>query len=503
MPTAPPPPRTAGVLLHPTSLPGPHGVGELGAEALRFIDWLADAGIRRWQVLPLVPPGAGHSPYATPAALALDPRVIDVRELVQDGLLDALPAPPELGRDRAAFAASAAFKTPLLHAATTRLLGDPSHPLAAPLAAFRDRSDWLAEAALFLALHAAHGGAPWWSWPAPLRDRDPAALATAARDHAAAVDHHAALQFLVARQWDRVRAYAHARGVSVIGDLPIYVDRDSVDVWAARDQFQLHPDGSPRVVAGVPPDYFSESGQLWGNPLYDWARMADDGYAFWRRRLRRTFEQVDVVRIDHFRAFAAYWEVPAGAPDARGGRWVAGPGPAFFEAMKATLGDAPIIAEDLGIVGPEVHALLDAVGFPGMRVLHFAFGGGADNAYLPHHHIENSVVYTGTHDNDTTVGWWQSAPAPVRDHVRRYLRTDGSDIADVLCRAALGSVARTAILPLQDVLGLAGDARMNVPGQADGNWGWRVRADAFNAATSQRLRELVALYDRLAAPDAA
>lgn len=497
MPNPAPTPRTAGVLLHPTSLPGPHGIGELGAEARAFVDWLADSGARRWQVLPLVPPGGAHSPYATPAALALDPRLIDVRELVADGLLDAVPTPPPLSPDRADFDASAAFKAPIYRAATERLLSDPPHPLAAHLTAFRAASTWLDDAALFLALRGVHRGAPWWTWPEPLRDRDPGALAEAAHEHAKAVNHEVALQFLVARQWDALRAHAHARGIAIIGDLPIYVDRDSVDVWAAREQFQLDAAGSPRVVAGVPPDYFSETGQLWGNPLYDWGQMASDGYAFWRRRLERTFEQVDIVRIDHFRAFAAYWEVPAGAPDARGGRWVEGPGTALFDALRASIGDSPIIAEDLGVGGPEVHALLEAVGFPGMKVLQFAFGGEADNAYLPHHHVANSVVYTGTHDNDTTVGWWEHATDAERDHVRRYLRTDGSDIADVLCRAALGSVADTAILPLQDVLGLGGDARMNVPGQAEGGWGWRVRRDAFNPATAQGLRALVTMYDRL------
>lgn len=497
MPNPAPTPRTAGVLLHPTSLPGPHGIGELGADARTFVDWLADSGVRRWQVLPLVPPGAGNSPYATPAALAMDPRLIDVRELVGDGLLETVPPPPRLGPDRADFDASAAFKAPLYRAATQRLLADPAHPLAAQLAAFRASSAWLGDASLFLALRGAYRGAPWWTWPAPLRDRDPQALAEAGRQHAQAVDHEAALQFLVARQWGAIRAHAHARGVAVIGDLPIYVDRDSADVWAAREQFQLDASGSPLAVAGVPPDYFSETGQLWGNPLYDWAQMARDGYAFWRQRLQRTFEQVDIVRIDHFRAFAAYWEVPAGAPDARGGRWVQGPGVALFDALQASIGDSPIIAEDLGVAGPEVHALLDAVGFPGMKVLHFAFGGGAGNAYLPHHHVANCVVYTGTHDNDTTVGWWEQADEAVRDHVRRYLRTDGSDIADVLCRAALGSVAHTAVVPLQDVLGLGGDARMNLPGLAEGNWGWRVRGEAFNPATAQGLRALIALYDRL------
>ncbi|MCB9729962.1 MAG: 4-alpha-glucanotransferase [Deltaproteobacteria bacterium] len=492
-------PRAAGVLLHPTSLPGPHGVGELGVEARRFLDWMSEAGASFWQVLPLVPPGSGHSPYATPAALAMDPRLIDPRELVAWGLLDRVPdAPAADSLDRADFDRTTAWKSQLVRAASARLHARPDHPLRPALAAFRAEADWVEETALFLALRAARRGEPWWRWPAPLRDRDPGALAAARETHAHAIEDLVTTQFLVERQWQALRAYASARGIRVIGDLPIYVDRDSADVWAARDQFQLHPDGTPRAVAGVPPDYFSATGQLWGNPLYDWERMAQDGYAFWRRRLRRTFEQVDVVRIDHFRAFAAYWAVPAGAPDARGGRWVEGPGRHFFDAMRESLGEAPIIAEDLGIAGPEVHALLEAVGFPGMAVLQFAFGGGADNAYLPHNHVRNAVVYPGTHDNDTTVGWWGSADESVRDHVRRYLRTDGSDIADVLCRAALGSVARTAILPLQDILALGGDARMNVPGRAEGNWTWRVRAEAFNRDTASALRERLELYGRLA-----
>lgn len=491
-------PRCAGILLHPSSLPGPHGTGSLGAEARDFVDWMGSCGATLWQVLPLVPPGAGWSPYATTACLAGNPWLIDLRGLVTDGLLDAeelerAAAATSFGADAIDFEAMAAFKAPLLWQATERLAADPA------FAAFRERSPWAEAAGLFAALKEAHGGRPWWEWPAQLRDRDPSALASAERDLAPSVAHHVGLQHLFERQWTALRDYAADRGVRLMGDLPIYVDRDSVDVWSARSAFQLDDAGAPTAVAGVPPDYFSETGQLWGNPLYDWDRMQGDGFAWWARRLGRAFEQVDVVRIDHFRAFASYWAVDPDAEDARSGAWVHGPGVAFFDAMRSALGPVPIVAEDLGLLGPDVHELRDAVGLPGMAILQFAFGGAADNAYLPHNQRSHGLVYTGTHDNDTTAGWWAAASPHEQDHCRRYFAMDGSDIAWRLIRAALASVSHTAVVPLQDMLSLGSAGRMNTPGVAAGNWGWRVRGDAFNSAPARRFRELVELFDRLPA----
>ena len=490
--------RAAGVLLHPTSLPGPYGIGDLGASARRFVDWLADAEVGVWQILPLVTPGAGWSPYATRASMAISPWLIDPQALRDDGLLDDGDlAAPRFHPDRVDYPAATAWKALRLRKATARL--GAGHPLGAELDALREAAPWVEEVGLYEAIHAAQGHRPWWEWPAELRDRDADALGAARRQLAAEVEHHVSLQLLVERQWRAVRAYAAERRVQILGDLPIYVESDSVDVWSARDGFDLLPSGRPREVAGVPPDYFSETGQLWGSPLYAWDRMAEDGYAWWVRRLRRALDQCDAVRIDHFRAFSAYWAVPADAEDARGGRWVDGPGAAFFEAMREALGgDLPIIAEDLGTLDAAVHELRDAVDLPGMEVLQFAFGEGAANAYLPHNHRRRSVAYTGTHDNDTTRGFWESAPEHIRDHIRRYYATDGHDIVWRMIRSAMSSVADLAVVPLQDVLDLDGGARMNTPGVGEGNWAWRVREAAFNPGISARLRDLVSLYGRSA-----
>ena len=481
--------RAAGILLHPTSLPGPYGIGEIGDAALAFVDWLDQAGCRLWQILPLVP---GESPYATWASLAANPLLLDLRQLAADGLLDPaeLRSPPATSPDRVDRAAVRAWRAPLLARAADRLVaGAPGD-----IAAFRDAAPWAAEAARFAAIKGLHAGLPWWEWPGPLRDREPGALA-AVPD--APVQGQLALQLLFERQWERVRARCRERRIEIVGDLPIYVSWDSADVWATPGAFRLDAAGHPLAVSGVPPDYFSKTGQLWGNPLYDWDAMAADGHAWWVARMRRLIEQVDRFRIDHFRGFAAFWEVPAGAADAREGRWVSGPGRALFDDLRAALGALPIIAEDLGVIDADVEALRDDLGFPGMRVLQFAFGEGADHPFLPHNHPPQSVVYTGTHDNDTTVGWWRTAPEAVQSHVQRYLAVHGGDIAWDLIRAALRSTAETAIVPMQDLLSLGSDARMNVPGVADGNWGWRVRREALNDGVAGRMRDLCELYGRI------
>jgi 4-alpha-glucanotransferase len=490
--------RVAGVLLHPTSLPGPHGIGDLGDGARRFVAWLAEAGMRRWQVLPLVPPGAGNSPYSTGSAFSGNPWLVDLVDLAGQGLLemDALAPDGALRADRVDYEAVRAFKGPRLDRAAQRLLEKRDHPLQAHLERFRSEHAWVEDAALFSAVRQREGR-PWWEWPADLRDREPDALRAARRALGDEIERWIVVQSFFDRQWRALRDVATAADVKLIGDVPIYVDADSADVWTHRRLFDLDPDGRRRAVAGVPPDAFSEVGQLWGNPLYRWDRLAAEGYGWWVERLSRALWQTDFVRIDHFRGFAAYWSVPADAPDARTGEWVEGPGLALFEALRAALGPLPVIAEDLGDIDAPVRHLLAQTGFPGMKVLQFAFGGEADNVYLPHHHLKRSVVYTGTHDNDTTRGWWNHAEERVRDHVRRYFGVDGHDVVWDFIRAAMASVADAAVVPAQDVLGLGREARMNTPAVAFGNWSWRMGEGALRPEMAARLRHLAVLYDRV------
>lgn len=489
--------RAAGILLHPTSLPSTHGIGDLGEGARRFIDWLHEAGVTRWQVLPLVPAGPGNSPYATPAALAGHPLLVDLNNLAEAGLLsaEALKA-PAFPLDWCDFPAVSAYKEERLATAATALYAGRNPAWKAELDTFVHANGWAREAAIFLAIRDAYQGHPWWSWEPALRDREPQALALAEAKHATAIDRHLARFFFFEKQWQALRAHARNKGISIIGDVPIYVDRDSVDVWSNRDQFRLDAAGQPLAVAGVPPDFFSKTGQLWGNPLYDWGRMAADGHAWWVRRLARALEQVDVVRLDHFRGFSAYWEIPTDAKDATAGRWAPGPGRALFDDLKKALGALPLIAEDLGVIDDAVEELRDGLQLPGMRILQFAFGEGADHAFLPHNHSARSVAYTATHDNDTTLGWWQTTSDAVRDHARRYLAVSGHDIVWDMMRAAFSSVADLAVVPLQDVLCLDGGSRMNTPAIAAGNWGWRVRMAAFNPSLAQRVREIATLYGR-------
>lgn len=482
--------RAAGLLLHPSSLPGPDGHGALGPSARRFVDYLRSTGARLWQVLPLVPPGAGDSPYSSASAFAGNPMLIDLDDLVRDGLLEA----SELGiRDQGSsqldFSRAHAIKRPLLLRAASRVPDEE-------LLEFAARAPWADIYATFVAIRQAHGGAPYWTWPLALRRREATALSVAKAALRDEIRAELALQLLFDRQWSALRAYAAAAEVRLIGDMPIYVDADSADVWAAQDLFLLDEDGRAPFVSGVPPDAFSDSGQLWGNPLYRWDRMAADDFRWWAARLGRVFEQTDFVRIDHFRAFSAYWEIPAGSPDARQGRWVDGPGLSFFEALRRHLGHMAILAEDLGVIDDAVRHLLRAAGLPGMKVLQFAFGNDAENPYLPHHHSPEGVVYTGTHDNDTTAGYWRSAPEEVRDHVRRYFGVNGHDAVWDFIRAALGSVATFAIIPMQDLLGLGTEARMNRPSVASGNWSWRLTNDQLRDDVASRFRALVELYGR-------
>lgn len=445
--------RRSGVLLHPSSLLGGRHRGALGPAARAFVDWLAQAGFSVWQMLPLGPTGAEGSPYWTRSDYAGNPLFID-REL----------EPPGGTEELARFCLA--------------------------------NESWLDDYALYEALSHAHGGAPWWDWPEPLRDRDWQALQQAAREHAAAIVRTQREQWQFAHQWQQLREYAQSRGVRLFGDLPIYVAPDSVTTWTQRDQFQLDSRGRPTEVSGVPPDYFSADGQLWGNPLYDWARMQSEDFLFWRERLAAQLARFDLLRIDHFRGLAAYWAVPAGAPNARGGYWRDAPGRQMLGAVAREIPDMPVVAEDLGVITPDVDALRRDFRMPGMRVLQFAWGGGADNPHLPHNVERDCVIYTGTHDNDTTVGWYGTLEETARNHLHDYLGIWDNDASDALARAALASVAQLAVLPLQDILRLGSEARLNLPGTVKGNWQWRAPPDGLTPALARHHRELNELYGR-------
>jgi 4-alpha-glucanotransferase len=495
-------PRSSGVLLHPTSLPGPHGSGDFGPEACHFVDWLAGAGQKLWQILPLAPLGPGNSPYMSSSAFAGNVLLIDLAELQQRGWLAAADLEPVAGLDPRLvnWAAVYPYRMDRLARAAQRFAAGASDTDRAELAAFSAaHASWLPDYALFMALAEHHDWRDWCDWPDGLAERRAPALAAAREQHAQRIDFWTFCQWSFFRQWARLRAYAKERGVKVVGDAPIFIAHQSAEVWARPELFELDAHGRPSVVAGVPPDLFSATGQRWGNPLYRWAAHAQEGYAWWIERVRRTFELVDVVRIDHFRGFAGYWEIPASEPTAMHGRWVAGPGEALFRALAAALGPVPIIAEDLGVITPDVDGLRKGAGLPGMRILQFAFGEGegAERRFLPHNHEPDTVVYTGSHDNDTTVGWWESAPEGARHHLREYLATDGRTVHWDLIRAACSSVADTAIYPMQDVLGLDGAHRMNFPGKGDGNWAWRFGWDQVPADIAQRLRRMAQLYERL------
>ncbi|MCI4441411.1 4-alpha-glucanotransferase [Tibeticola sp.] len=490
--------RSSGILLHPTSLPGSASCGDLGAAARHWVDWLQSAAQSWWQVLPLTPPGPGFSPYQSLSAFAGSPWLIDLGALRERGWLrDDEPVPPVDGQS-CGTPEGVAARQRLLMQAWQGFQRAATEPERSDLEAFVARErNWLEDYALFMVLDARHGQ-PWTRWPERLARRDPSALAEVA---AAAQDERGFwcfTQWLFERQWQALRAYARERGIGVIGDLPIFVAHHSADVWAQPSWFALDPSGEPEVIAGVPPDYFSPQGQRWGTPLYRWDRMAEDGYGWWKRRLQRTLEQFDVVRIDHFRGFASYWEVPAQAPTAIDGRWRPGPGLAFFQTLQAQLGPLPLIAEDLGADLGEAMALREACGYPGMRVLQFGFDGHADNPHLPHNYEPHTVAYPGTHDNDTAMGWWQSLEPSAQALVRRYLGpgVDGEGIHWSLIRALSLSVARTMIVPFQDVLGLDGRHRMNTPGLAEGCWRWRFDWPMVGPEPAARLAEIVRAHGR-------
>ncbi|GAB4535397.1 MAG: 4-alpha-glucanotransferase [Anaerolineae bacterium] len=499
-------PRRSGILLHPTSLPSRYGIGDWGDAAYRFVDFLAAAGQSYWQMLPLSPTGYGDSPYQGLSAFAGNPLLISPDRLVEIGHLSEadLANVPPFPDERVDFGPVIGFKKGLLERAFANFRARASSEQRAAFAHFcEEQSFWLDDFSLFMALKEAHQLRPWHEWEAGAATRQPAALARWRESLADQIESHKYQQWQFFEQWLAVKRYANERGVRVIGDIPIFVALDSADVWANPHLFHLDEHLMPTVVSGVPPDYFSETGQLWGHPLYRWEVMAQSGYAWWIARFRMAFTQVDVVRIDHFRGFYNYWEVPAGEQTAIKGRWLYGPGAELFHAVTAALGKVAIIAEDLGDFDAESRAGVDALqaefGYPGMKVLQFAFGGGPADPFLPHNYTRDFVVYTGTHDNDTVVGWYQvTSTEGERDYARKYLASDGSDIAWDLIRLAWSSVANTAMTTAQDLLSLGHEARMNMPSTVGPpNWCWRLVPGALNDGIAKRLLELTAIYGRM------
>jgi 4-alpha-glucanotransferase len=490
--------RSSGILLHPTSFPGRYGIGDLGSSAYGFIDFLSGAGCKLWQVLPLGPTGYGDSPYQCFSAFAGNPYLVSPELLLSEGLLaqSDLADLPDFPVDHVDFGWIFQWKPTLLDRSYDRFRSLKRTDLTAAFKEFRQQNEsWLEDYALFMAIKDARGGKPWSEWPEPLRARDRKALIKARADLADAMNRQVYRQFLFFRQWQRVRAYAHSQGIRIVGDIPIFVAYDSADAWSHPDLFHLDESGQPTVVAGVPPDYFSPTGQLWGNPLYRWDVHKARGYDWWQDRFRATLNVVDIIRLDHFRGFAGYWEVPAGNLTAEIGRWVPGPGADFFDAMKSALGDLPIIAEDLGDITPDVIELRDRFQLPGMKILQFGFSG-MENPFLPHHYVENCVVYTGTHDNDTTRGWYESAAEHEKDFARRYLKTDGAHFAWDAIKCVWESKAIFALAPLQDFLNLDTEARMNFPGKLGGNWMWRMDAGALTEELKEKIRGWNSVYNR-------
>ena len=504
-------PRASGILLHPTSLPGRFAVGDLGPAAFAFADFLAAGGQSIWQVLPLGPTGYGDSPYACYSAFAGNTLLISPEKLSAQGLITEadLPDIPTAFSSRIDFGAAHKTKEAILTKAFANYQRTTDTELRSEFETFAEQNaSWLGDYAIFRALKDAHDGKPWHEWERSIAKRAPEALSRARAELHDQIEAQKFSQFLFFRQWLELKTYCHRRGIQIVGDVPIFVAHDSADVWTNPDQFKLNSDGTPVVVAGVPPDYFSKTGQYWGNPLFNWDRMRTDGFKWWIERVGAALKLVDIARIDHFRGFAACWEIPDGDQTAERGRWVEAPGRELFTTIREALGELPIIAEDLGVITPDVEKLRDDFGFPGMRILQFAFSSDTTNIDLPHNYHQNVVVYTGTHDNDTTVGWFNSVAGEgstrtagqiecERNFCLKYLRTDGKRIHWDFIRAVLASVANTAIVPLQDVLGLGSEARMNLPNSTSGNWLWRFNEEDLTDELASELRELTQLYGRI------
>lgn len=498
--------RQSGILVHPTSFPGPFGIGDLGKGAYDFIDFLKDAGQTLWQCLPLGPTGFGDSPYQSFSAFAGQPLIISPEKLIEWELLtkEDVKDAPEWDEKHIDYGPLIAYKTELLKKAYANFQHTPIILLLDEFRAFCEKNDsWLMDYALFMALKDAHDGKSWTEWEEKYKFPTTATRAEAMTEFKTSINYYRFVQYIFFKQWEELKVYAHSNGIEIIGDIPIFVSPDSADVWANKELFQLDEEGYPTVVAGVPPDYFSATGQLWGNPLYDWDAHKKSHYQWWIARIRHQLTLTDLLRIDHFRGFEAYWAIPYGEETAINGQWKKGPGKDFFDhILEAFDGSLPIIAEDLGVITPAVEALRDDYGLPGMKILQFAFDDIKDNDYLPYNYNENCVCYTGTHDNDTTQGWYRQASPESQDKVRRYLSCDGSNVHWDFIRLALGSVARYVLFPLQDVFGLDSSSRMNTPGIGQGNWAWRYLQEQLNAGTAAYLKELSELYGRNQTPAA-
>jgi 4-alpha-glucanotransferase len=498
-------PRASGILLHPTSLPGKYGIGDFGGEARRFVDFLSDAKQTYWQILPLGPTGYGDSPYQCFSAFAGNTNLISPQKIVEDGFLTEREIKPKkkFPAGRVDYGAVVEYKNGLLKKAFERFRQTDDRAIADAFHRFCDENwFWLEDYALFRALKLERNHVSWQEFEEPLKLRRPEALAEARETLDEEIFAQKYYQFTFFKQWRELKNYANGKNIKIVGDVPIFVALDSSDVWCNPTQFKLNEDGSAKVVAGVPPDYFSKTGQLWGNPIYDWENMRADGFEWWKARVAAMLQTVDIVRVDHFRGFAAAWEVPGGDATAVNGKWVDVPGEELFYALKNAFGELPFWAEDLGVITDDVKKLRDEFNFPGMKILQYAFGGDASNHDLPHNYIKNCVAYTGTHDNETTVGWFEvrmeneSQMRRDRDFCLKYLNTDGEEIHWDFIRAIWASVADTAIAPMQDVLGLGNEARMNLPASKSGNWYWRCKDVDFSVELARKLSELSEIYGR-------
>ncbi len=493
-------PRASGILLHVTSLPSRFGVGDFGGEAFQFIDFLERAGQTYWQILPLGPTGYGDSPYQSFSAFAGNALLISPERIVEDGFLTKkeIANPPKFSAERVDFGGVIEWKNKILKQAFERFKRTDDERIARAFHEFCDRNNfWLEDYALYRAIKLSISQDSWQDWEAPLKLREPEALDETKRELDETIFAEKFYQFTFFKQWFALKKYANGKGVKVIGDVPIFVALDSADVWCNPPQFKLNADGKPSVVSGVPPDYFSKTGQRWGNPIYDWEQMRADGFRWWIERIRFALQQTDIIRVDHFRGFEACWEVPAADKTAENGRWISAPGAELLSALRDALGELPFMAEDLGEITPAVEQLRDSFGLAGMKILLFAFGGAADNPYLPHNHVKNAVVYTGNHDNDTIVGWFKSANRSERDFCLKYLNSNGKEIHWDFIRAAFASVADSAIVPLQDVLGLGNEGRMNLPSTDSGNWNWRCQGKDFSDKLAEKLKDMTKIYGRV------
>jgi len=493
--------RSAGILLHPTSLPGKYGIGDLGNDAFKFVDFLKEAGQTLWQVFPLGPTGYGDSPYQCFSAFAGNPLLISPDKLKEDGFLSDkdLENPPKFDPVKIDYGSVIEYKKSILKKAFQNFKKN-SNGLEDGFEKFcKEHKDWLDDFALFMALKDAHDGKEWIKWEKGLVHREPRELAKWKEKLNDEILYHKFVQFNFFRQWKAIRNYANENGVKIIGDMPIFIAYDSADLWANKELFTVDEDGKLETVAGVPPDYFSPTGQLWGNPLYRWKVMEKDDFLWMRKRFASLYELIDIIRIDHFRGFDAFWEIPGKAKTAAKGRWVKAPGEKLFNTLKKYLGDVPILAEDLGVITPEVEALRDRFGFPGMKILQFAFGTDMETKFLPHNHVPNCVVYTGSHDNDTTRAYFETAKkenSDIYEHAQKYLNYYGDDIVDELIRTAYASVAKFVVIPMQDILKLGGGARMNFPSKLGGNWAWRFTWDQLDENLSSHYKGLTVLYER-------